>query len=114
MGWYTYNWYMLYANFAPKERWGKTALKNISKKKYFKKILLYIHQIGESGGKAVGPPTPLSPLVVSVGSTVKHFVSINNLCMYKHSSSTPRHKSSCKHTQRNLYDSVLENQKEVG
>ena len=73
-------------------------------KKYFKEILFYILQIGESGGKAVGPPTPLTPLVVSVGITVKQFVSINNLCVCKHDSSTPRGKSSCKHTQRNSYD----------
>lgn len=91
----------------------KRGVKN-SFKKYFKEILFYIHQIGESGGKPVGPLTPLSPLVVSVGSTMKQFVSINNLCPYKHSSSTLRRKSSCKHTQRNSYDSVPENQKEVG
>lgn len=35
MGWYTYDWYMLYANFAPKESGGKTALKNISRRYYF-------------------------------------------------------------------------------
>lgn len=38
--------------------------------------------------QASGAPDSSVPQVVSVGSTLKQFVSINNLCLYKHSSST--------------------------
>ena len=76
MGWYTYDWYMLYANFAPKERVGENSFKKYFQKKIFQEDTIVYPPDWRKWWQGSGAPNP------SVPSGGVSWINRETLCQY--------------------------------